>query len=57
MGCGLMPGIEQAIPGSDDENLADSGPADMGRADVDLYGDEAAITTASTGSEATISAQ
>ena len=36
-------GEEVAIPGSDVENLADAGPADIGRADVDLYGEEEAI--------------
>lgn len=37
-------GAEEAIPGSDVENLADAGPVDIGRADVDLYGDEETIS-------------
>ena len=36
-------GLEEAVPGSDVENLADAGPADIGRADVDLYGNEVSI--------------
>ena len=50
-------GTEQAIPASDVENLADAGPADMGRADVDIYGVESAIPTGGTGTESAISAQ
>lgn len=53
-----MPGLEEAIRGSDDENLADAGPADIGRADVDLYGAEVAIDTGGgTGTEVAITAQ
>ena len=36
-------GLEEAIPGSDVENLADAGPLDIGRLDVDLYGREETI--------------
>lgn len=50
-------GLEEAIPGSDVENLADAGPADIGRADVNLYGVEETITTGGTGSEESISSQ
>lgn len=35
---------EQVIPGDDTENLADGGPADMGRADVHLRATEQPIS-------------
>ena len=37
-------GVQEAIPGSEDENLADGGPADIGRLDVNLYGTEETIS-------------
>ena len=36
--------LEEAISGSDVENLADGGPADLGRLDVDFYGNEVEIS-------------
>lgn len=36
---------EQVIPGDDTENLADGGPAEMGRADVHLKFEEQSITS------------
>ena len=36
--------LEQVIPADDDENVADGGPADMGRADVHIKMTEVEIT-------------
>lgn len=36
--------LELAIPADDNENLADGGPADIGRADVNLKATEQSIS-------------
>ena len=38
-------GGEEAIPGGDYENLADAGPAEMGRVETDQIGKEQTIPT------------
>ena len=38
-------GAEDAIPGSDYENLADTGPAEMGRVETNQLGQEVTIVS------------
>lgn len=52
-----MPATEEAISGSTDENLIDSGPLDMARLDTGYVAEESAISTGGTASESAISAK